>query len=74
MATGGHLSRGDGTFEESALGGGMAVGDYDNDGLIDVLTPTFSEDFCTSRKDSVISGRRDWRWRTKVSRREVSPD
>ena len=54
-----YLNRGDGRFEESALTSGVgfsadgraqadmgaALGDYDNDGRIDVFTTTFSEDY-----------------------------
>jgi hypothetical protein len=53
-----YLNSGNGTFEESALVSGVAfngdgrsqanmgvaVGDYDNDGRLDLLTTTFSED------------------------------
>lgn len=54
-----YLNAGDGTFRESALVSGVAfngdghsqanmgvaVGDYDNDGDLDLLTTTFSEDY-----------------------------
>ena len=54
-----YLNRGNGTFKESALASGVAfnadgktqanmgvaVGDYDNDGRVDLLTTTFSEDY-----------------------------
>ena len=54
-----YLNSGDGTFRESALlsgvafnadgrsqaNMGVAVGDYDNDGKLDLLTTTFSEDY-----------------------------
>ena len=54
-----YMNRGDGTFEEVGLssgvayGGdgrtqsnmGVAVGDYANNGLIDLMTTTFSEDY-----------------------------
>ncbi len=54
-----YLNSGDGTFRESALVSGVAfngdgrsqanmgvaVGDYDNDGDLDLLTTTFSEDY-----------------------------
>jgi hypothetical protein len=54
-----YLNQGNGTFKEAALPSGLAlngngdtqsnmgvaIGDYDGDGLIDVLTTTFSQDY-----------------------------